>query len=87
MFTQTESTKGFFNQQEAAEYLHTTDRKIGLYRRNKLIKYAKLGKNFLYKKEWLDQFIEDWQGYDLSNKEKMLNSIALREWRATHGTR
>ena len=82
-----EKMKEYYTQAEAADYLQTTGRKIGLYRRHKLIKYAKLGKKYLYKKAWLDEFMEEWQGYDLSNEESIYTSIALKEWRtAQHGS-
>ena len=73
--------KEYFTQEEAAEYLHTNSRKIGLYRRNKLIKYGKLGKKYIYRKEWLDDFMTEWSGYDLSNREAMFNSMALKAWK------
>ena len=78
--------KEYYTQAEAAEYLQTTGRKIGLYRKYKLIKYAKLGKKYLYKKAWLDEFMEDWSGYDLSNLDKIYTALALKEWRTNrHG--
>ena len=80
-----EKMKEYYTQAEAADYLQTTGRKIGLYRRCKLIKYAKLGKKYLYRKSWLDEFMEEWQSYDLSNEESIYTAVALKTWRLTHG--
>lgn len=69
----------------AAMYLHSTERKISLYRRYGLLKYAKLGKNFVYKRSWLDQFMEEWAGVDLSSEEKVRLAVNSRKWRQQHG--
>ncbi len=66
---------------QAAQYLGTTTRKISLFRRYGLLKAGKLGKNYVYKRSWLDEFMNAWAGYDLSSegainlsiKEKRLN--------------
>lgn len=66
---------------QAAQYLGTTTRKISLFRRYGLLKAGKLGKNYVYKRSWLDEFMNEWAGYDLSSegainlsiKEKRLN--------------
>lgn len=70
--------------EEASVYLRTTSRKLGLYRKYKLLKCGKLGKNYVYKKDWLDQFMEEWSGYDLSNEEAVKQSIRSKEWRENH---
>ena len=72
-------------QKESAEYLQTTERKIALFRKHGLLKHAKLGKNYVYRKEWLNQFMEDWSGYDLSNEDKIKLAINSREWHRKHG--
>ncbi|MBE6108786.1 MAG: hypothetical protein E7194_00030 [Erysipelotrichaceae bacterium] len=72
-------------QEGAAEYLNTTCRKIALFRKHKLLKAGKLGKNYVYKLSWLDEFMEAWAGYDLSNESKIISAIAEREWRMKHG--
>lgn len=76
-----ENRKDYFTQEEAADYLHTTARKIGLYRRRHLLRFGRLGKQFIYKKQWLDDFMEEWSGYDLSNAEKVTLAIAIKHWR------
>lgn len=76
---------GYYYDEESARYLKTTTRKISLYRRYKLLKYAKFGKAYVYRKEWLDQFAEEWAGYDLSNESKVRLAIQEKEWRAAHG--
>ena len=68
--------------EEAAEYLRTTTRKISLYRRCGLLRYCKLGKN--YKVSWLDEFMEAWSGYDLSNESAVKLAIKEKQWRQTH---
>lgn len=70
---------------ESAKYIRSTKKKLALYRKYKLLKYGKLGKNFVYKKSWLDSFMEEWAGYDLSNEESVKYSIRAKEWRKKHG--
>lgn len=70
--------------EQASQYLKTTERKISLYRRYGLLKYAKLGKNYVYRQDWLDEFMEVWQGYDLSNEKQIKFSINAKEWRKKH---
>ena len=68
----------------SAKYLHTTPRKIALYRRYGLLKYAKLGKSFLYRREWLDDFMEEWAGFNISSEFYLQIAIASR--RSGRGT-
>lgn len=70
--------------EDASKYLLTTSRKLALYRKYQLIKFSKLGKNYIYKRGWLDQFMEDWNGYDMSNEEAVKQSIREKQWKATH---
>lgn len=76
---------GYWFASEAAVYLNSTERKISLYRRYGLLKYAKFGKNFVYRQSWLDDFAEAWSGYDLSNEQKVKCAIAEKKWRKAHG--
>ncbi len=69
---------------DASEYLHTTTRKIALYRKYRLLKYSKLGKNYVYRKVWLDDFMETWAGYDLSNEDNVRLAIRAKEWKTNH---
>lgn len=78
---------GYMFAEEAAAYLKTTPRKISLYRRNCLLKAGKLGKNYVYRKEWLDDFMEVWAGYDLSNETAVKLAIREKEWRMSHAGR
>lgn len=70
---------------EAAAYLRTTTKKIAMYRKHGLLKAGKLGKSYIYRREWLDSFANQWAGYDLSNESKIINAIAEKSWRAKHG--
>lgn len=72
---------------QASKYLKTTERKISLYRRHGLLKFSKLGKNYIYRKEWLDDFMESWAGYDLSNEKQIALSIKAKQWRQNHERR
>ena len=65
----------------AADYLLTTERKLALYRKYNLIKWAKLGKSFIYRKQWLDSFMESWSSCDLSNEEAVKLAVSSRKWR------
>ncbi len=76
---------GYWFAEYAAMYLNTTTRKISLYRKYGLLRFAKFGKNYVYKKEWLDEFADTWAGYDLSNESKVKLAIREREWRTAHG--
>lgn len=75
---------GYMFAPAAAEYICTTERKIGLFRRYKLLKAGKLGKNYVYRKEWLDEFMETWAGYDLSNETAVKLAIKAKEWKRKH---
>lgn len=83
----TDLVPGYMFAEEAAAYVKTTTRKISLYRRNGLLKAGKLGKNYVYRKEWLDEFMEAWAGYDLSNEEAVKLAIREKEWRMKHAGR
>lgn len=72
---------GYWYAKPSAVYLNTTTRKIALYRKYRLLKYAKFGKNYVYKKEWLDDFAEEWAGYDLGNEAKVKRAVAEKAWR------
>ena len=76
---------GYVDGEGAAVYLNSTTRKVALFRQHKLLKFAKLGKTYVYKLSWLDDFMETWAGYDLSNESKIINAIAERDWRQKHG--
>ena len=69
---------------EASKYLLTTERKLSLYRRCGLLKYSKLGRNYVYRRQWLDEFMENWSGYDLSNEDKVRYAIDAKKWREAH---
>lgn len=76
---------GYWYGDQAAVYLNSTVRKIALYRKYDLLKFCKFGKNYVYKKEWLDEFCEEWSGFDLSNENKVKAAIAEKKWRKAHG--
>ena len=71
--------------EQAAEYLKTTEKKIALFRKHGILKAGRLGKCFVYRKDWLNEFMDAWADYDLSNESKIIESIALKEWRRQHG--
>lgn len=70
---------------ESAKYLKTTTVKIALFRKYGLLKWSKLGKNFCYKREWLDQFMNEWSGYDLSNERAIKLAVNSKKWKVSHG--
>ncbi len=74
----------YLYQKEASKYLMTTERKIAIFRKYGMLKCAKLGKNYVYRREWLDSFMEEWSGFDLSNEEKIKLAIHSKEWHETH---
>ena len=75
---QSDLVPGYMTGKPASEYLGTTERKVALYRQCGLLRWAKLGKQFVYRREWLDEFMETWAGYDMSNREKIAFSINAR---------
>ena len=74
-------------QKDASKYLRTTERKIALFRKYGLLKSAKLGKNYVYRRDWLDDFMEEWSGFDLSNEEKIKLAVNGRAWHKRHNER
>lgn len=79
----TEPTRPLLNE-EAAQYLCTTERNLAVLRKYELIKYAKCGKRFIYQREWLDQFLNEWAGYDLSNEANIKFAIHSKAWKEKH---
>ena len=71
-------------QPEAAKYLRTTGRNIALWRKSGLLKAVKSGKAYVYKRSWLDQFMEDWSGYDMSSETKVRFAINSESWKEKH---
>ena len=71
-------------QKDAALYLHCTQRKLALYRKYGMLKSGKLGKNYVYKRTWLDEFMCEWANFDLSNEEKIKLAIHSKEWHKSH---
>ena len=69
---------------QASEYLLTTERKLSLYRRYGLLKWSKLGKNYVYKRQWLDDFMNEWSRYDLSNEDAVRLAINAKKWKEKH---
>ena len=76
---------GYMFGSEAAAYLRTTERKISLFRRYGLLKSCRLGKGYLYRREWLDAFAESWADYDLSSESAIRLAIKSKEWKKNHG--
>lgn len=74
----------YMYQPEAAKYLRTTSRNIALWRKSGLLKAVKSGKAYVYKRSWLDQFMEDWSGYDMSNETKIRFAIKSENWKDKH---
>ena len=69
----------YLDKYQAAEYGRTTTKTLALFRKYGLIKYVKVGQEFIYKKSWIDEFMETWAGYDMSNPEKIRASMKERQ--------
>lgn len=54
-----ERTKEVFNTEEAATYLRISYEMLSRYARTKIIRSARNGKNYIFKKEWLDEWLEE----------------------------
>ncbi|MBQ6452708.1 MAG: hypothetical protein IJJ29_12390 [Solobacterium sp.] len=75
----------YLNKKEAAAYICSTVKKIALFRKEGMLKFSKLWNEYIYKKYRLDDFMEQWAGYDLSNPEKIRAAVRLKEWKKRHG--
>ncbi len=84
METKKDVSQEYFSRDEAGEYLQVDGRKIDSFRKAGLLRYGRLGRNYIYRKCWLDDFMEEWAGYDLSSDENIKLSIQARNWRNTH---
>jgi hypothetical protein len=60
---------------ELAEAFHTHDNQISMWRQCKALKGIKKGKEYIYSKNEVDQFLEDFTGFDLSNENKTLKAV------------
>lgn len=78
--------KEYLEGDEAAKYLRMSPRKLPILRKYKMLKYAKFGRSFVYRREWLDQFAEQYAGYDLSNEQLISTAAAVRAWEVSHGS-
>lgn len=76
---------GYLDSEEASVYLRSPKRKLGLLIKHGLLRYAKLGKGYIFRKEWLDDFMENWSGYDLGTEEKIIFAKSSRSWEERHG--
>ena len=74
----------YFDRDEAGRYLKIDGRKIDSFRRAGLLRFGRLGRNFIYRKAWLDDFMEEWAGYDLSSEKNIRLAIRSKDWRKTH---
>lgn len=74
----------YMDSEEASNYLRIPIRKLNLYRSEGLIKAVRCGKGYLYRQTWLDQFMEDYAGYDVSNAEKIRLAVNEKKWRSAH---
>ena len=68
----------YLDKKQAAEYGRTTTKKLALFRKYGLLKYAKVGQEYIYKKAWIDEFYNTWSCYDLSNEERIRAAIQVK---------
>ena len=76
--------KEYLEGDEAARYLRISPRKLPTLRKYRMLKFCKFGRSFVYKKSWLDQFAEDYAGFDLSNEDTIATAAAVKAWEAKH---
>lgn len=72
--------KKVFTQEEAAEYLNTHSHKISELRQVGLLVGIKIGSTYNFSIEELERFVDNYQGYDLSNRKAMI--VASQKKRA-----
>lgn len=75
---------GYMLVSDASKYSRFTERKLSLYRRYGLLKAVKAGKAYVYRKEWLDEFMDEWAGYDLSSEAAVKLAIKEKDWKRKH---
>lgn len=71
-------------QEEAAKYLNVTPRSIAAMRKGGILRFLKAGKRFVYKKAWLDECVEKYAGYDISNPDSIALAVNSIKWREEH---
>lgn len=75
---------GYFEGDEVAAYLRMSPRKLPIFRKYQMLKYVKLGRSFVYRKEWADEFMERYAGFDLSSETAIEQAAAIRAWESEH---
>ena len=76
---------GYMDSETASRYSTFTKRKLGLFIKYDMLKFAKVGKGYIFRKEWLDEFMEEWNGWDLGTEEKIRFAVESRKWNERHG--
>lgn len=66
-----EQAQGFYDTKELAQAWKISKARIGELRKYGLLGYIKVGRNYIHRKEDIDQFWHDYNGFDLSNANKM----------------
>jgi hypothetical protein len=74
----------YMDSEKASHYLSIPIRKLNLYRSEGLIKAVRCGKGYLYRQSWLDDFMEEYAGYDISNRDKIRAAVNEKRWRMSH---
>lgn len=66
---------------EVAEMLHATKRNVGLWRRKNMIRSIRCSNGYLFKPEWVDEFVDRFAGMSVTNEEKCDLALALLKHR------
>lgn len=67
----------YLTTEQVATMLHATKRNVGLWRRKNMIKSIRCSNGYLFKSEWVNEFVDRFAGMSITNEEKCDLAIAL----------
>lgn len=68
---------GYMNGKQAATYIGMKPRNLAIWRKAGIVKFVKCGKAYFYRREWLDEVMNRFIGYDISNPDSI--ALAIEE--------
>lgn len=75
----------FYTQVELANMLRCDSRHIGRLRRAGLINYLKVGRNYIYREEDINEFATKYASCDLSNENKIKVYMQIKKAQSFEG--
>lgn len=62
---------GYLAAEQAAAYVGMKPRNLAVWRKAGIIKFVKAGKRYFYRREWVEETMNRFIGYDISNVESI----------------